>query len=173
MTDLGVLEAEPVRGEGKRAALDSGLLIAFGDMSLPDGRAVSAGTIFRDLMSRGYWLSPRVPTGTFLDSHALFYQSGSGFRSVARITSIQSTTAAEGNIWGSHVASFFRWTIKLVDIEVFEEPLDIRPLIERLGFVVNKRYWGHSLRNTPRRISREDLSLILKQGAPRGTGRRA
>lgn len=54
-------------------------------------------------------------------------------------------------------------TVKLRQIEVFPQPLPIRPLLARFQFVTNKKNWGVHLFGGGARISEADFNLICSE----------
>jgi hypothetical protein len=91
----------------------------------------------------------------------LFYQAGTGFRGTATLREVAKTRPAD---WDFPGYGFRLFPIKLLldDIETFLEPIDMKPLVQDLGFVTNKRRWGHAVQMTPRLIPQFDLQIILR-----------
>jgi predicted RNA-binding protein len=56
----------------------------------------------------------------------------------------------------------FPLRIKLKPVEVFEKPVEFKPLIPKLKFITNKRKWsGHLMGKAMREIPEEDYRLIV------------
>jgi hypothetical protein len=137
------------------------VLVAFSNGTSHNG-PVPASKIFDDLRSEGFWYLPRgsrylVPN----ESTVVFYQSGAGVRGHARVVSVEDASEAEQ----SSVRTRFglpQIAIKLgLDhVEVFRSPVPIGPLVNDLQFVRNKKYWGHSVRTSPRTINDHDFSVL-------------
>jgi len=57
----------------------------------------------------------------------------------------------------------FPLRIKLKTVEVFDPPVDFKPLIPRLAFITNKKQWsGHIRGQAMRAIPEEDYAYIMK-----------
>jgi len=67
-------------------------------------------------------------------------------------------------------AEVFPLRIKLKTIEIFDPPVEFKPLIPRLQFITNKKMWsGHIRGQAMRTIPEEDYAYIMKAAeTPRG-----
>jgi len=55
----------------------------------------------------------------------------------------------------------FPYRVRLEPVVVPDEPVDFVPLIEKLSFIVNKRWWTGYFRQAMRVIPKEDFKSIL------------
>lgn len=123
---------------------------------------VPASRIFSELLAEGAWYLPRssrylVPNETTV----AFYQSGSGVRGHALVLSVTDASENEQNdIRLRYGVPQVSVKLGLGRIEVFPEPVEIRPLVHELQFVKNKTHWGHSVRTSPRTINDHDFETI-------------
>ena len=58
----------------------------------------------------------------------------------------------------------FRYRFRLRSEKIFEEPVEIKPLIPELGFVTNKTMWSGHFRQAMREIPEEDYRKIVSAG---------
>jgi hypothetical protein len=136
------------------------VLLAFSGSSTNSG-IVKASRIFDSLIGRRLWYVPRRSKDLVVGSIVVFYEAGSGVRGYATVSEV---TDAEPIDQGSLVQfGLYHLPVKIVlsDIVIFESPVQLGVLVDRLDFVSNKKYWGHSLRATPRTISHKDFETIL------------
>ena len=90
-----------------------------------------------------------------IGDEAIFYVSGNDRRCFVAYTSLLSEFVYEGDpIYGY---------VRLNDIHFFEKPVYIKPIIQRLHFITNKKYWGSSLQNGIVRINDHDKKIILQK----------
>jgi hypothetical protein len=137
------------------------LLLVFGDLESKMG-VVRGDKVFDRLIAQAVWLVTRVPRAAQkADAVALFYQNRVGFRAAARIVGTRDATAADLAILGLGPSAFLRKTLQLSIVKKFPQVLPMGPLVERLSFVSNKKYWGHALRSSPRIISFDDFETIV------------
>lgn len=59
-------------------------------------------------------------------------------------------------------AEVFPYRFKLQSIEIFEKPVEIKPLIQNLSFITNKTMWSGHFRQAMRQIPEEDYRKILQ-----------
>ena len=133
-------------------------IIAFGNVEGPQG-IISGDTIFRELFAKSRWYTARASQAATPGTRVLFYQNGRGFRGTALIEGAQKRAIT--TLAGRGLYMTFQQELILQECATFSEPLDIRPIINDLEFIANKRYWGHSFRSTPRRISATDYHAIV------------
>lgn len=58
----------------------------------------------------------------------------------------------------------YPFRIKLKPINIFKEPLEFKPLIQKLTFIKNKKMWnGHIRGKGVREIPEDDYNLIIQQ----------
>ncbi len=56
----------------------------------------------------------------------------------------------------------FPYRVKIKPIKIFSKPVEFKPLIPKLKFIVNKKRWsGHLVGKAMREIPEEDYNLIL------------
>ena len=55
----------------------------------------------------------------------------------------------------------FPYRFRLKPVKIFEEPVEIKPLIPELGFVTNKTMWSGHFRQAMREIPEEDYWKIV------------
>jgi predicted RNA-binding protein len=61
-----------------------------------------------------------------------------------------------------HNSEKFPYRIKLKPIKIFKEPLEFKPLVQKLTFIANKKYWMCSIRGLAiRNISEKDYNFIM------------
>lgn len=144
-------------------AKHSNVVVSFAD-SVAEHGVVSAGRIFDDLIGSKLWFLPRLPKALQPNSTVLFYQSGAGLRGYAVVNEIGVVTAKDRSLLSHYGLTHLSVRISLEAVVVFNTPLNLRPLLSRLDFITNKKYWGHNLR-IPTAISKKDFALILKSAA--------
>jgi hypothetical protein len=138
------------------------LLLVFGDLDFGRGRLIGA-EILKTLLKQRTWLVPRIPERLSLPIDAIFYQSAKGFMASARVVGMHRTTEDnEMNL----PASMFPVTLELKKVDIFAKPVEVKPLINGLTFISNKKHWGHSFRHSPRMILRTDYNLVLGSHLP-------
>ena len=91
----------------------------------------------------------------------MFYEAASGIRGYAEIETVSDATALDQESLLQFGLYHLAVKLSLTGMVVFPKPIELGPLVERLDFVSNKRFWGHSLRATPRTISKKDFDTIL------------
>ena len=57
----------------------------------------------------------------------------------------------------------FEYRVRVEPALLPKEPVDFTPLIERISFIKNKRYWTAPLRRGMLRISEEDYKIIEEE----------
>ena len=130
-------------------------LIVFGDLIGNDGRKVSGRSVFQQLFKANKWLFMSATRQLAPGDTLLFYQNRVGAVGEAKLVSIEAQSA---RLPGLDLA--FYTAVVLSDCQQYESPVSLRPLISDLAFIKNKRYWGQSLRSSPRSISPSDYDLI-------------
>ena len=136
------------------------LILAFANSVTAHG-VKRAEDIFTDLMSSHVWFLSRRPKALKPQSMLLFYQSGLGLRGYARATHLGDASPADRARLAQYGLGHLSIRIDLEDVVIFNTPLNLRPLVNQLGFITNKTYWGHNLR-VPARISDDDFALLIR-----------
>ena len=73
----------------------------------------------------------------------IFYENGRGFAGTAVIQAISSTVVAEAAaLCPGLPAHLFPYRVALDRVDIFDAPVDCRPLIDDLTFIANKQRWG-------------------------------
>ncbi len=139
---------------------DSYALVVFGDILTPTG-SMPADVIFTRLTAGARWYLRRAPKMLSQGTRILFYQISVGVRGQARVVSVvpDSTNV----IGGTLVSMSFASRVDLDEIISYSKPIPLAASVPELNFIKNKVYWGHSLRTSPRKISRSDYNLIVSQ----------
>ncbi len=57
----------------------------------------------------------------------------------------------------------FEYRVRVEPVLLPKEPIDFTPLVEKLSFIKNKRYWTAPLRRAMLKISREDYEIIEEE----------
>jgi hypothetical protein len=140
-------------------------LIAFGGLEGFLGSRVirtSSSVVADRLLTRGVWFLPRSTTMRTGDS-LLFYENGRGVVASARLGAIVAVSQGDSQtLMQFGVSDFFRFRLELSDIVRFGHHVALAPLLDKLNFISNRRYWGQSLRSTPRKIPISDFQVILE-----------
>jgi hypothetical protein len=55
--------------------------------------------------------------------------------------------------------------ISFAEMKQFTLAIPIGPIVPGLSFIKNKKYWGHSFRNSPIRITISDYETILRDAS--------
>lgn len=58
----------------------------------------------------------------------------------------------------------FPYRFRLKPVKVFKNPIELKPLIPKLGFVTNKTMWSGHFRQAMREIPEEDYLKIIGEG---------
>lgn len=125
--------------------------------------------IFEQRISDAFWgIGERTPNRTKLKKgdNVVFYlggKEGQKFLGMCTLASAYYKLGKQEKKKLSHGTPFFRanYGVKLIDIEVWDTPRPIHPLIEILGFVQNPNVWGTYLQGGVRAISEDDYNLIV------------
>lgn len=144
--------------------LKAPLFIAFGPLDWLDmnnkRHKVSGQELFHQLVSRRVWFCPRSVRAS-KGTPALFYLKGVGVLARADIDEVTAVQAEDLPLLSQYALQYLRTKLGLQNIEMYEPPIDIRPLIPELAFIKNKgRHWGTALRPSPRYISPADFDRI-------------
>lgn len=113
-------------------------------------------------MNQKVWFTVRKAKNFTAGSVVVFYQSGTGVRGYATATEILDNSKSDFESMQNLGLYQLRFRINLKEIIQFENPVALGPMVDHLGFVANKKYWGHSVRGTPRPISSEDFQKIVE-----------
>jgi len=130
--------------------------VSFGDVSGPNG-TISADRIFEGLFKLRRWYATR--SGVSVGTRLLFYQGGVGFKGCAVVDTV--TEVATSQLFGTPIFLKFSRCLSLSACRAFDKPLAVGDLVNKLDFIKNKTYWGHSFRSTPRKISKKDYITIM------------
>jgi hypothetical protein len=153
----------------EREAASAGVIMIFGDLA---GRVpVRAMDLFNTLMDKNTWYSSRSLRPVPKNLALLFYGKNIGFCGTASVSEQVSITRDDANAHRLGLYGF-RMRFVLSNIQRFENPVAIRPLLVDLSFIRNKKAWGAYFRASGIRIPSHDLALITKaanrtQGMPR------
>jgi hypothetical protein len=138
--------------------------LGFGD------RAVKPPAIIDELLPKRLWLLPHA--ASFQKVYAagdrfLIYAGGEGnFHAAA-----ECAGPVEMFVPGSERISpelpgldgFFGRVLRLQRVVRFREPVPIRPLLDQLTFIKERRNWGVHFRRSAIRISERDFQLVVRR----------
>ena len=85
----------------------------------------------------------------------LFYQGGEEGRKFVGSAELASGLRQTGN-------SIYDF-VKIMNFKIWDNPVEIRTLIDKLSFIKNKKYWGVYLQGGIRKISRKDYKEVLRK----------
>jgi hypothetical protein len=156
---VGVPQLSKGAPNGDQDAKRHALLIAFGGLEFSNA-GITADRLYESLISRGVWLTSRVPTSVQTGTDLLFYQSRRGFRGTATLAEVSQTMYSDWQLPGD-AFRLFPIKLMLTNVHTFAKPLEMKPLANALSFVPNKKYWGQAVQNTPRIIPLHDFKLIV------------
>jgi hypothetical protein len=155
-----VVRRHTLGGEGDFA------LLAFGPAATAT-RTIPASEIAEQLLGTSLWFisrpSKRIAPGMLL----LFYQAGHGVIAESRLASVKPVTLTDIAKLNQLGLSYMQYRLDVTAVRFYCEAVRIGPLVDSLDFISNKRYWGHSLRLTPKSISTADASLIRSRAVYR------
>lgn len=57
----------------------------------------------------------------------------------------------------------FPYRFRLIPVKIFKTPIELKPLIPNLGFVINKTMWSGHFRQAMREIPPEDYQKIIEK----------
>jgi hypothetical protein len=143
------------------------VLLSFCD-SLGISGVVPAGRIFDELIRGGIWYVPRRSKDLVEGTTVLFYQAQSGARGYATVNQVLDATGADQEILRQRGLHHLAIKLRIADIVVFSNPVRLAPIVSRLDFVTNKKYWGHAVRSTPRTIPALDFETIVAAAQAQG-----
>lgn len=145
---------------GVRVQQPKVVLLAFSHSATETG-VVPAGRIFDDLIRRSTWYVTRQPKELIQGSQVLFYQAGEGMRGYATVANVSIASLSDQGSLRRFGLFHLTTKLELTEIVVFSKPVKLAPIVEKLDFISNKKYWGHALRATPRAISLSDFKTIV------------
>ena len=126
------------------------------------GKRITGGEIYRSLMSHKVWgLHPRTANrANFKEGdHLVFYLGGQQlFLGTATATSgayIDKT--GESEKWFLNKGTY---RVDLINIEEWDPPKPIKPLVKKLSFIRNPLHWGPYLQGGVRKIPEPDYKTI-------------
>lgn len=155
-------EAPPKEYESTMVANErSYILLSFSGSQNGNG-TVSADTIYKNLMDQRIWFISRKPKYLVPGAVVLFYQSAMGVRGNATVAQVYDNSRADFEALENLGLYQLRFKLALSGIQKFEKPIPLGPMVHDLEFVANKKYWGHSVRGTPRQIPAVDFNKILE-----------
>lgn len=128
---------------------------------------LSADDVFDLLFDARRWYLPRTHRATTVASLMIFYQNGRGARGSAKVA--RQRELGDRFLLPSVFRSQFTVSLVLQDCVRFESAVSLKELIDQLDFITDKRYWGQSLRSSPRPISLKDFKTILTAASKRDT----
>lgn len=146
---------------------EEAILIAYGDIRMPDGELVRGRAILNSLLGSHYWLSSRAPKRWIVGQRVLFYQASTGFTAAARLVNVEPSRAVDWQLPGR--LHKFPHKMILDDVQIFATPVEAKPLLIKLSFVINKKHWGHAFRYLPRMIPASDAITVLAKAGARTT----
>jgi hypothetical protein len=135
------------------------VLVAFGDLESGVNEVLSSSQVFEVLFAKHIWYLTRASRSIVPGTMLLFYENGVGVKGEALVKSVD---AVKNFVLQPSLRSFFKVEVLLKTTRRFRNPVSLRPIVADLDFIANKIYWGHSVRNTPRLISRKDYDRILR-----------
>ncbi len=147
----------------KKSGLAKTVLLAFSGSSTNSGN-VPSGRIFDSLIGRAVWYVPRRSKDLVPESRVVFYEAKAGVRGYATIADVSDATPSDQGTLVQFGLYHLAIKLSLANIVVFSKAVHLGPLVHQLDFVSNKKYWGHSLRTTPRTISSGDFEKIVDSG---------
>lgn len=133
-------------------------------------RAVKPQAIIEELIPKRLWLLP--PTAPFLKAYAAgdrfliyaggecnFYAAAEGAGPVEAFD--PDSERVSENLSG--ILGFFGRLLRFRRVVRFREPAPIRPLLDRLSFIKERRNWGVHFRQSAIRISEKDFQLVVRR----------
>jgi len=125
--------------------------------------------IFEQRISDAFWgIGEKTQNRTKLKKgdNVVFYlggREGQKFLGTCALASAYRKLSKQEKKKLSHGSPFFQANhgVKITDVEVWDTPRPIHPLIEGLGFIANPRVWGTYLQGGVRAISEDDYNLII------------
>jgi len=87
----------------------------------------------------------------------LFYQGGENGRKI-----VASAELASGLQQTENLDTF----VIIKNFRVWDNPVDIRPLIGKLSFIKNTKYWGVYFQGGVVKLTKEDYQKIFRKSAP-------
>lgn len=130
--------------------------------------------IYEQRMSDAFWgIGERTANRTKLErgDKVVFYlggREGHTFLGTCTLHSKSYKLKEEEREKLSHDSPFFRpnYGAKLKDIEKWDKPKPIQPLVEDLGFITKPEFWGTYLQGGIRAISENDYNTITSEKPP-------
>jgi hypothetical protein len=162
-----------MQGTGAR----SHLLIVFGALDWFEGnqRRTTLGLdLFNDLAGKRHlWYCAR-PVHVEDGALALFYLKRTGVvarATIDKVTAIEKSDLPLLSAYG--LAGYFHTALRLSNIVRINPFIALKPLIPKLDFINHKgKFWGTSLRASPRVISKTDFDRIMSAAHKRVTNKR-
>ena len=139
---------------------NSYVLVAYSGSQGASG-LVSATRIFDDLSRRNVWYTTRRAKGLNSGCTLIFYQAGLGITGYATVVEVSDNDRIDNEVLQNFGLYHLRFKIRLSNVIRFSVAVKLGPIVSDLDFITNKKYWGHSLRATPRSISAADFQKIL------------
>jgi len=143
------------------------VLIASEQMS-NDGEVIPASTVLSALVARGKWfLTSYAPYRQVYHEgdRVIFYLAGRKHRYFAGTAIIadkaKPITASEEALLAKLGLYGFEYELQLDEIVVWDVPVPILQLVERLDFIKDKKNYGLNLRQAAARISSKDYNVII------------
>ena len=136
-------------------------------VAVSDMKVVSPARIAERLFQAAFWaFTEGAPLRAKLapGDRVLIYLAGSAHREFVAKAIVKSEAAPlteyQERVLGEIGIPFFYYGVVLENIQVFPEPVKIRPLVDRLSFIKEKKNYGLHLRLPIVRISDEDYTLL-------------
>jgi predicted RNA-binding protein len=133
-------------------------------------RLIRAKEICESLLRRRIWLIWRetpYQRDYRVGDRVLFYLARSGkcnFVGLAELDSEPEPATTEEIDMGEALGLIgYDRKVRLRNIRLFSESIPIRPLIEELTFIKDKRWWGHWFRQSAMRIPQKDFERVLAE----------
>lgn len=109
-----------------------------------------------DLLKEGKWkIGRRTVNRNNLEAgdKIIFYMSGdNGKKFIAQAILNSKFIYKNNELWGH---------VKVKNINIFKNPVSIKPIIYKLNFIKNKKYWGIFFQSGIVKISEQDFKTIL------------
>ena len=129
----------------------------------------SARDIVRALAERNLWLASRFTPfrrAYKAGDRVLLYASGVGHRCIMADGTIAGpvaeATAEDKRVAEELGLEGFAERIPLREVRLWNDPLPMKPLVDELRFVKDKKNWGLGLRQAAVRLPIEDFDVLMK-----------
>ena len=140
----------------------SNYICVISPQTLDDGKDISADAIYRELMSKNVWgLHPRTAQRAKVvkGDNLVFYVAGVEQHFVGTAVASSSTYFDEKNKELFYDESTMQMDIE--QINIFDTPKPIKPLLNKLSFIKNPQHWGPYLMGGVRKLNNTDFQTIV------------